>query len=349
MKCYAPNTAPNKNGNYPLVFKKELGKGKAMSVPCGHCNACKIAKANQKAVRVMHEAEMHKHNSFITLTYNDENLPLLPANVPTLSTAHVQNFFKRYRRAGFKISYFAGGEYGEAFGRPHYHVAVFGHKFTDGARLLRPPTRKNPFPKQLYTSPDLSNLWGKGYVSTGELTFASAAYIARYCQKKAYGSEGKRANNYFYDAVLDEKIDYDVGLEIYGHVPDVYKIERQPERQWQSLKPAIGLRWLLEYYSDISDDGFISVRKIEKGERKYYPMRVPKYYLDTLGKQNQCTKMYAKYIAIREHTLEYVEKHPDDVLGEHREATLNTRQTLANRRAVELPRNVEITELRAIA
>lgn len=39
----------------------------------------------------------------------------------------------------------------------------------------------------LYTSEELNKIWGKGYVIVGALTFESAAYIARYVYKKAYG------------------------------------------------------------------------------------------------------------------------------------------------------------------
>jgi len=39
----------------------------------------------------------------------------------------------------------------------------------------------------LYTSAELSRLWPYGHASVGDLSFESAAYVARYCVKKSEG------------------------------------------------------------------------------------------------------------------------------------------------------------------
>lgn len=44
----------------------------------------------------------------------------------TLCKKHLQDFFKRLRKnTGVKLQYFACGEYGKKFGRPHYHLLVW--------------------------------------------------------------------------------------------------------------------------------------------------------------------------------------------------------------------------------
>ena len=45
-----------------------------------------------------------------------------------------------------------------------------------------------------YTSSDLQVLWPYGYSAIGDLTFESAAYVARYCTKKI---TGKIADDYY--------------------------------------------------------------------------------------------------------------------------------------------------------
>ena len=48
---------------------------KSIRVPCRSCVECVIGYSNQWATRVAAEASCHRENCFITLTYNDENLP----------------------------------------------------------------------------------------------------------------------------------------------------------------------------------------------------------------------------------------------------------------------------------
>ena len=347
MKCYRPlegwkSALPNKNGEYPVVFKPELGQGKRMLLPCGTCDACNIAKANQSAIRVMHEASTHQENSFITLTYNDRNLPTV-TNVPTIRTKDLQDFFKRLRKTGKKVRYYAGSEYGSANNRPHYHICLFGYRFSDLVRLCRKATFTNPYPKPLHTSPHLSDIWGKGYVSQGELTFQSASYVARYCMKKGYGADAHHKYKFNYDALTDTKLPFSE----WTTDPDnhIYQLSIEPERTYCSLKPGIGALWLEKYWKDISEDGYISVRKVHKGKIDYYPMRVPRYYLRLLERYPINTPQHDLFLNIREHTLDYVRNNPDDWYETEREAKLNTRRTLAKRRAVELPRNVQFDHL----
>ena len=58
---------------------------------------------------------------FITLTYNNENLP--PGD--ELCKRDLQLFIKRLRKVNPGIRYFAIGEYGEEGKRPHYHAVIF--------------------------------------------------------------------------------------------------------------------------------------------------------------------------------------------------------------------------------
>ena len=127
---------------------------------------------------------------FLTLTYSDENLPFGMSLFPR----HLELFWKRLRKKyGKKIKYFAAGEYGERTARPHYHAIVFGMRFDD---LDIKIVETKGFPEAIIHSPSLEKLWGLGHCSVGEVSFESAAYVARYCLKKIYGDVKKVREHY---------------------------------------------------------------------------------------------------------------------------------------------------------
>lgn len=128
------------------------------------------------AVRIVHEAQMWPQNSFITLTYRPEDLP----QGGSLNVEHYQLFMKklRARNTGHKIRFFHCGEYGEKLSRPHYHAILFNYDFPDKKVF----SEKNG--NTIYTSELLEDIWGKGFCTIGDVTFQSAAYVARYVMKK---------------------------------------------------------------------------------------------------------------------------------------------------------------------
>lgn len=124
----------------------------------------------------MLEAKKHEKNCFLTLTYNDANLPA-GAN---LCKRSLQLFIKRLRKAiaPIRVRYFACGEYGAEKNRPHYHIILFGYDFGD-KYYFGTDKRGNP----IYRSPLLEKLWQYGFSSVGErLDFESAKYCAKYMQ-----------------------------------------------------------------------------------------------------------------------------------------------------------------------
>lgn len=182
MPCYGPLTAyyPKANsGDNRLVFRKDQSEtGIGIKVPCGRCAGCRLEHSRQWAVRCMQEKRMHNASAFLTLTYDNEHLP---AN-GTLVKRDLQLFMKRYRKiAGNGVRFFACGEYGEKTNRPHYHVLLLNTDLMD-KRLIKSGSEYN-----LYASALLSSLWTAGSHAIGDVTFESAAYVARYCMKKITG------------------------------------------------------------------------------------------------------------------------------------------------------------------
>lgn len=163
----------------------------SIEVPCGHCLGCRLDHADTWATRISIEAKNWQKNCFITLTYNNPNLP----KNGTLVKKDIQDFLKRlrYYHKGWEswdnpknskreapIRYFCCGEYGPKGGRPHYHMALFNYR-PDDLKFYKLNHRGDI----LYTSAELQKIWGKGFVIIGELEPESASYIARYVQKKA--------------------------------------------------------------------------------------------------------------------------------------------------------------------
>lgn len=283
MACYRPLRA-FQCSNGAVVFA-ELGRYdivKRLDLPCGQCPGCRLERSRQWAMRAMHEAQMWEWNAFVTLTYADENLPNRflwgmdgEKKLYSGSLRHrdFQLFIKRLRKALGKkggagdtalrastsiarshgapphtpggVRYYMCGEYGETYERPHYHACLFGIDFAD-KQLLK---TKNGI--KLYTSSTLENLWGLGQVTTGELTFESAAYTARYVMKKI---TGQKATLHY------EKTDLETG--------EIKRIE--PEYNKMSLKPGIGAEWLKKFERDVYPKGEVIVRG--------HPSRSPKYY-----------------------------------------------------------------------
>ena len=87
-------------------------------------------------MRITHEISQWKDTSFVTLTYNNDNLPYNEnAILPTLRKKDLQMFFKRLRSRIDKIKYFACGEYGDVTQRPHYHMILCGVGLSDEHKL----------------------------------------------------------------------------------------------------------------------------------------------------------------------------------------------------------------------
>lgn len=158
------------NCRHPILLKPNKFNISPVKVPCGQCFACRVQRTAEWAARIMHEAQMHKKNCFVRLSYSPENLP-----INTLNQRHLALFFKKLRKK-YKFRYFYSGEYGDLFGRAHYHCIFFGQDFrTEKERK------------------DIEHAWNYGFIQIGSVTLGSARYTAKYIQKKL---TGKRAVEY---------------------------------------------------------------------------------------------------------------------------------------------------------
>lgn len=250
MPCYHPLDAYQLKEINPLtgkriiciVGKNEQGYEHAdyIKLPCGKCLGCKLERSRQWAVRCVHESKMWKDNCFITLTFNDMFIP----GDNSLHVEYFQKFMKRLRKKfGGGVRYFMCGEYGELLQRPHFHACLFNFDFKDKVLWsMRGGVR-------LYRSADLEQLWtcpitglSYGFTTVGDVTFDSAAYVARYCVKKISG-----------DGADDH----------YGDL--------KPEFTTMSRRPGIAYSWFKKWYkTDCFPQDFVVMNGMECKPPRYY-------------------------------------------------------------------------------
>lgn len=253
LACYHPllmyrgrKTSPT--GKRPLVMRPQDAQYvlendgsvhlDCVHVPCGVCIGCRMETARQWTVRIMHEGEMHCRNCVLTLTYDDFHLP----EGGTLVKRDLQLFMKRLRKKyGAGIKFFACGEYGKDFARPHYHVVVFGMDFPD--RTLWKAHVKAE--KCIYRSASLEALWTFGFSSVGILNESSAAYVARYVTKKVVGELEKPV----YDGRISE-----------------YCVASRGGRKGKGL----AFQWFEKFYGDVYPKDFVTINSYHHQPPKYY-------------------------------------------------------------------------------
>jgi len=244
----------NPSGKRSLVFTpdKALQRDAEIEIPCGQCIGCRLERSRQWAIRCVHEASLYEDNCFITLTFSPEYLQKRE-NPWSLDKKDFQKFMKRLRKEyGSGIRYFHCGEYGDTYLRPHYHACLFNFDFHDKQLW------KISNDCRLYISDSLARLWPYGFSTIGDVTFDSAAYVARYIMKKITGDEAEEHYT---------RMDGDTGEFI----------EVLPEYTTMSLKPGIGTGWFEKYRTDVYPDDFVVIN----GKK----MQPPKYYDRLLEKQ----------------------------------------------------------------
>lgn len=180
-----------------------------IEIPCGKCIGCRLQQSREWATRIMLEAQDYDECWFVTLTYDDEHVPELEfakdvdsdtgelldsGKLLTLCKRDLQLFNKRLRKhfSEDKIRFFACGEYGETTARPHYHSIYFGLHIKDLQFF-----KMSRLGDKYYISDTLTRLWGKGHVLLAQVTWESAAYVARYVTKKLTGDAAK----FWYDDI----------------------------------------------------------------------------------------------------------------------------------------------------
>jgi len=243
-------------GKYAIVF--DIAKAdvtKPVTIPCGRCMECRLRKKREWALRCQHEADMHLENSLFCLTYDNEHLPRNGDGVPTLRKRDLSDFLKRLRHYtdGKRVKFFACGEYGGRFERPHYHVLLFGFGFPD---KVRGPER-NGF--RSWNSEILDKTWKKGLTEIGEFSFDGVAYVAKYITKKDLD---------------EEELFWTVDLE-----PPFIHMSRGGRHG-----KGIGYEWWLEFGREVLDNDSVICNGKEVAVPRYYDGLNEDLYAEAMAK-----------------------------------------------------------------
>lgn len=262
MSCYSPIRAFYTVDNTVVFTERGNDINRVLRLPCGKCNGCRLERSRQWALRCYHEASLYKHNCFVTLTYSDDYYP----SAGSLDYVDFQLFMKRLRKSNFgkspgvrgdyPIRFYMCGEYGSKKMRPHFHVCLFNFDFDDKEVWQRTASKE-----LIYRSKELERLWPFGYSSIGELTFQSAAYVARYVMKKVTGD--------FAD---------DHYTRVNENTGEIIKLV--PEFNRMSLKPGIGSDWYDKYSGDVHKHDFAVVNGKKMRVPRYYDNRLKLYDID---------------------------------------------------------------------
>lgn len=226
MSCY-----------YPVVVPRKGYVDLRQEVACGRCIGCRLSYRRDWAIRCVHEAQSHDRKCFLTLTYRRDNLP----EGGSLRPDDLRLFIRRLRRevAPVKVRFFACGEYGEDFSRPHYHVLLFGWDFPDRVVF------EKGGPHKVWTSGSLDRLWSHGFAQIGSLNYETAYYTAGYVMKKVTG---------------------EVAGAHYGN--------RHAEFVRMSRMPGIGSEWYERFGSEVFPDDFVVARGKQHPVPRFYLKRL---------------------------------------------------------------------------
>lgn len=229
--------------------------------------------------RIYHESRLYHDNVFLTLTYDDENLPIGMYGYNTLVPSHVSDFMKRlrYYKSDIKVRFFAGGEYGDHTKRAHYHLALFNIAPDDKTifKDFRPAESGQNC---------MCRAWPYGLVNVGELEQGSANYIGGYCLKKVMGK----------------------GAEEYYKSRDIY-----PPFARMSNRPGIGYDYMMMYADELLKNDACQVNGTSINLPRYYAEKLKikdtigyelklaarqDYLIEQFTKSVECTEDFQKWI-----------------------------------------------------
>lgn len=196
-----------------MICKKPFRRG-ALAFGCGQCLPCRINKKRLWKHRLILESYMHKHSSFVTLTYKDDPVSLDPKDT--------QDWLKRLRKAIYpsKVRYFLVGEYGDDKMRPHYHAILFG---VSPCWYYPGESRQDVWLRQRCNCGACSlirNTWGLGITDCGSFSIASANYVCGYVTKKMTSDRTEFQRDY-----------------LQGKHPEFARMSRKPGIGADAVKP----------------------------------------------------------------------------------------------------------------
>lgn len=158
MKCFYPLKI--KNPDYiGLVSTPDLAP--LIEVPCGRCYNCLTTRRNQWTFRLKEQSFSSMSSFFMTFTFSDEFLT-------DLDKKYFSNRIKLLRKYlslnNISLKYYAIGEYGSKYGRPHYHMLCFLDSYLSDSDFYN----------------IISRVWKNGFICIEPVSDARIHYITHY-------------------------------------------------------------------------------------------------------------------------------------------------------------------------
>lgn len=248
-----------------------------IAVPCGTCASCIALKQSYLIQRCQLES-IDNNLWFCTLTYNDDQIPVLYVNNRKIKYACKRDFqnwikmLRKYNVFGCSFRYLVSSEFGESTHRPHWHVIFSTPKSAH-------PTFLDIYSDEKRLHDELLKYWRRNYGSTRKPIWKPlCTYVSR---------NGRRNYDFHYvnPSYTDKGCD-DVGFYVTKYVLKYdeyskrlksglyFNLDKERFKQiWSEVKPH---SFLSKGFGDIKNPSSINyvkecISKSVKDESSLYP------------------------------------------------------------------------------
>lgn len=238
--------------NSPFLQQKYDFYGKPITgvfdrIPCHWCFGCRLDRVNMWLDRINYARVGHP-TAFVTFTYDDNFLIFNNDGIPSLCRDDFSKFIDKLQdrvkrsknpliETNFK--FFAVGEYGHQFRRPHYHILFIGIDFFAARRLFY-------------------DTWQYGIIDSLPILDGGIRYVLKYMDEQINGELAKM----MYDASGIERpftsMSRSLGADLYYSQYDFC----QRTGTYKNLAGKI--RPLPQYYKNL----FLAPKNVDTFERK---------------------------------------------------------------------------------
>lgn len=276
-----------------LIFNPKKAKAlgsvvEPMTMRCRVCPQCLYNSSSEWGIRAACEMQMHKENTFITLTYAENT------KYGNLIPEHFLNFIRRLkdRFPEKSIRYLYSGERGGKYGRPHFHAILFGIDFSD---KIATGTSDSGAPT--WHSKILTDTWKFGITQCGEANAHTAAYVAQYVVKKLSP----------HDDGMTNKKETRISTSVNKETGELEEYEYQGDYIGMSRMPGIGHDYFKKYKTDMFPS--CSLHLII-GDRMR-TVAIPDYFFRLLKKYHPEEHEVIKLERMKK-GVQYVKDHPEE-------------------------------------
>lgn len=308
MPCYKPLRGYKASDGGITFNPKHSPTKEYLDVPCGQCIGCRLEKSREWAVRMVHELKNWDKACFITLTYDDEHLPLNKSLSVTeyapytdLETkevkekqydSHFQTFMKdlryhfsevrvnpetgRKKRYYRPIRFFQSGEYGQECKNCGQNKINCYHTCGQWS-----PTFGRPHYHAILFNVEFNDLIPLKKNKSGEMIYKSETLSSIW--KRGYTSVGNvtfescaYVARYVTKKITGEQAeDHYVRLgKVSTETGEIETVKINPEYANMSRRPGIGKGYIERYFSDVYPNDRVVL--LRRGESKV--SKPPRYY-----------------------------------------------------------------------